>query len=190
MFLLPYPRFRGVHTWAGRSCTSSPRPTKVDRRIGLIFYRLQRGCRLFSRSSRRRSGLGGLMLQGLQVLGVGSGRRCRTRRLAHGLAWLRCLFGDRMLNLQCIALLREAADAYTHEYGCNRQRKSHPFSWSPAGNPSCGTSKHLSLDARTLPSTTQVPPMLNPLPRESTRKNGQKANELVGKAVGWQGWPT
>src|SRR5208282_1950442 len=97
---LPHPPFVGVRAWVGRSCTfSAARTTKVDRRIGLVFYRLQRGWLLsrrpsgLSRRSRRRGGLGGLMLYGLQILGIGRGRRCRARRLAHGRACLRCLFG-------------------------------------------------------------------------------------------------
>jgi len=132
---LPYPPFVGVRAWVGRSCTfSAARTTKVDRRIGLVLYRLQRGWLLSSRSrglsrrSRRRGGLGGLMLYGLQILGIGRGRRCRGRRLAHGHTCLRCLFGGWMLNLECVVLLRQAANADAHEYDHNRQRKSHLFS--------------------------------------------------------------
>ena len=50
------------------------------------------------------------------------------------------------------------------------------------GNFECsGTSSqvsgtHLSLDARALPKTTDIPPMLNPPPPESTREKRKKAN--------------
>src|SRR5271157_86385 len=98
VFLL-YPPFGGVRLF-GQACTfATARSTEVDRRIGLIFYRFQRGGRPrpLSGRSRRRGGLDALTLQVLQILGSGS--RSRTRcRLADGRAFLRRFFGGGMLN--------------------------------------------------------------------------------------------
>jgi len=84
----------GVCTLAGHSCSlSAARSGEVDRWVGLILYRLQRGRLLLSRRSRRPSRFGGLTLQGLQVFGVGRGRCGRARCPAGGHGTFRRLFG-------------------------------------------------------------------------------------------------
>ncbi len=122
---LPQPPFVGVRTLVGRSCTlGAARSIEIDWRIGLILHRLQRGrlCRRFRCGrSRRRGGLGGLMLEGLQILGVGSGRRCHLRRLGNGHARFWRLFGGRLLDLEGAALLRQTDHAHAHDYNRNRQ---------------------------------------------------------------------
>src|ERR1035437_8252971 len=127
---LPKPPFVGVLTLVGRSRTlAAARSPEVDPRIGLIFYRFQRGPRSrrpLSGRSRRRGGPGGLTLQVLQIPGVGRGSRCRTRcRPADGRTFLRRSFGRGTLDLECVVLLRQAARADPHQYDRNRQPKSH-----------------------------------------------------------------
>src|SRR5260370_2637764 len=95
---------------------------EVDWWIGLVFFfcRLQRGRhsrRSLSSRSRRRGRLGGLTLQSLQIFGVRSGGRCRTRCLADGRTHLLRILGggSRRLNSRCSisTLLRPTVHPHT-----------------------------------------------------------------------------